>query len=78
MSDGACLTGNATACYCAYNVEILADAAEVEGLTNDELKGLKTEVIVNISAVYGYFACALIKADSGDRMLSAACSIEIC
>ena len=78
MSDSACLTGNTAACYCAYNVEILADAAEVEGLTNDELKGFKSEVIVNVSAVDGYLAGALIKADSGDRMLSAACSIEIC
>ena len=51
MSDSASLTCNAAACNCADNIELLNIICESEGLTNDQLESLKTEVIVDASAV---------------------------
>ena len=77
MTDRARLTGHAAAADTADNVELLAGLGEDEGLTNDQLEGLKTEVIVDISVIDGDLTGTLIESDSCNRRLSSACTVEI-
>jgi len=51
VSDSASLTCNAAACNSADDVELLNIVCKSEGLTNDELECLETEIVVDASAV---------------------------
>ena len=77
MTDRARLTGNAAAANAANYVELLAGLGELEGLTNDQLEGFKTEVIVDISVVDGDLTGASIEANSCYRRLSSAGAVKI-
>ena len=76
MTDSAGLTGNTAAGHCADNIELIGSLGNAEGLTNDQLESLKAEVIVNVSAVDGDFACTLVDTNAGYRVLSSSCTIE--
>ena len=51
MTNGAGLTGDAAAGDRAVDVDLVGDSDGVQGLTNDQLQGLETEVIVDVTAV---------------------------
>ena len=77
MTDRARLTGHAAAGDSADDVELLAGAGEFEGLTNDQLEGLETEVIVDVSVVDGDLTGACIETNSRYRRLSSAGAVKI-
>ena len=77
MADGACLSGHAAACNAANYVKLLVGLGQRKRLTNDELEGLKTEIIVDVAVVDGDFAGALIQSYAGNRAFSSACAVEI-
>ena len=77
MADCACLTGNAAACNGSNDVELLNGVCEGQGLTNDQLEGLQTEIIINGTAVYSDGAASGIYSNSCDRVLSSAGAIVI-
>ena len=51
VTDRTSLTGYAAALYSADHVELFEGISQCQRLTNDELESLKTEVIVDASAV---------------------------
>ena len=57
VSDSACLTGNTAAGNCADDVKFALCICNCEGLTNDELQCIKSEVIVNIAFIDGDNTC---------------------
>ena len=77
MTDCAGLTGDSAAADAADNIELLSCACECERLTDDELEGLKTEIVINVSIIDYDFACTGIKTNSGNRLFSAACTVKI-
>ena len=77
MTDSACLTGETAAVYVSNDVKLTNGFGNTEGLVNDELEGIKTKVIVNISAVDGDSAGTGVKANSCNGLLSSTCSVEI-
>ena len=77
VSDSTCLTCNAAACNCADDVELVSSIGNAEGLTNDELQGLKAKVVVDISAVDGNLTGTWINSNSCNGVLSSACSVVI-
>ena len=72
VTDSASLSCNAAAVYTANNVKLLCCACEGKRLTNNKLKGFKSEIIVDISVVDCYITCSGIYTNSCDRFLSAA------
>lgn len=66
VADSTCLAGHAAAVDAADDVELFAGACKSERLADDELEGLKAEIIVNLSVVDDDLAGAGIKTDSGD------------
>ena len=77
MTDRARLAGDAAAANTANYVELLAGLGELEGLTNDQLEGIKAEVIVDISVVDGDLTGARIEANSCYRRFSSAGAVKI-
>jgi len=77
VADGAGLAGETAALDASDNVDLLGSAGELEGLTDDDLQGLKTEVVVNVSVVDGDLAGAGIKADTGNGRFSTAGAVII-
>ena len=77
MADCSRLAGDAAAGDGADDIELLGNSAEIKRLADDQLQGLETEVIVDIAAVDGDSAGALIEADSGDRVLFAAGAVKV-
>ena len=77
MADSACLTGETAAVNVCNDVKLTNGLSNTEGLVNDELEGLKTKVIVNISAVDGDNAGTGVKANSCNGLLSSTCAVEI-
>ncbi len=51
VADSAGLAGDAAAGHAADNVELLVGAGEGQGLTDNKLQRVQTEIIVNISVV---------------------------
>ena len=76
VADGACLTGYAAAGDVANYVEAIGKSCQLEGLTNDQLKGVESEIIVDLSVVDDNLACTLLKSYSGNGALSSACAVE--
>ena len=77
MTDSACLTGETAAVYVRNDVELAAGAGNVEGLIDDELQSLKTEVFVNILAVDYDRACSGEEADARNGAFTSAGAVEI-
>ena len=51
MTDGACLTGHTAALDGADDVDLAHQLSGDQGLTDDQLQGLQTEVIVDVTTV---------------------------
>ena len=78
MTDGAGLAGNAAAEDGNYNVEAAGGSGELQGLTDDELKGIETEIIVDVTVVDGDLTGSVgEEANSCDGGLSAAGAVEV-
>ena len=78
MTDSAGLPGNAAACNGSFDVDLTNGVGGDQGLTNDELQGLETEVIVDVTAVDGDSTGAVgNEVNASDRRLSAAGTIHI-
>ena len=77
VTDSTCLTGEAAAANVCNDIELTNGLGNTEGLVNDELESLKTEIIVYISAVDGYVTGTGIETNSCNRLLSSACAVEI-
>jgi hypothetical protein len=59
VADGAGLAGHAAALDGGFDVNLAHGVGGDQGLTNDELQGLETEVIVDLTAVDGDDAAAV-------------------
>ena len=78
VTDSAGLAGNAAACDGALDVNLIGEANGDQGLTNDELQGVKAEIIVDVTAVDGDNAGAAgNEVNSGDRGLATAGAVHI-
>ena len=78
MTDGAGLAGNAAAADGDDNVNLAQQVGGDQGLTDDHLQGVQTEVVVDVAAVDGDVTGAvLVNADTGDGGLPAAGAVEI-
>ena len=76
VTNRACLTSYATACYTANNVELLVSLGQSQWLANDQLQCFETEIIVNISVIDGYLTGTLVQSYTGNRALSSACAVK--
>ena len=77
MTDGTCLAGYTAADNVANDVELAHVTGELQGLTDDELQGLETEVIVDVSLIDGDNAGTGINTNTSDGLLSSAGAVEI-
>ena len=77
VADRASLTGNAAAGDGADDVKLAEGIGEGHRLTDDQLEGLKAEIVIDVSAVHSDIAGAGVNSYAGNRMLSAACAVEI-
>ena len=77
MADSACLTGDTATDNGCDDVELAGGLSHAEGLVDDELEGLKTEVIIDGTAVDGDLTAAGIQANASDGLLSAAGAVEV-
>jgi len=78
VADGAGLAGNAAAGNGGLDVDLADGAGGDQGLADDELQGLETEVIVDVTAVDRDDAAAVgNEVDAGDRGLSASGAVHI-
>ena len=78
MAQGASLAGDAAAGDGGDDVHLADVVGSLQGLTDDHLQGLQTEVLVNVAAVDGDGASPVgEQMDAGDRRLSAAGAIQI-
>ena len=77
VTDRAGLAGDAAAVHVRHDVELANRVRNAEGLVDDELQGLETEVIVNVAVVDGDLAGTGIQSDAGNGALSSAGAVEI-
>ena len=77
VADSACLAGDTAAANVCYDVKLTLGLGNAEGLVNDELESLKTEIVIYVSAVDGDVTGTGIEANSCNRLLSSACAVEI-
>ncbi len=77
VTDSAGLAGDAAAGDVGNDIELTDSAGNTEGLVNDELHGLQTEVIIDGTAVNGDLAGTGVEADASDGLLSAAGAVEV-
>ena len=77
MADCSCLSGKTTTVYECDDVKLTSGLGYAEGLVNDELECLKTEILVNVLLVDGNSACAGNYANTGNALLSSTCTVEV-
>ena len=77
VADGAGLAGAAAADNVDNNVELAFGAGEHQRAAGEQLQGVEADVIVDITAVDGELAGAVVHAHAGDRVLAAAGAVEI-
>ena len=77
VADCACLTRKAAAANGSNDIKLTDGFGYAEGLVDDELEGLKTKVIVNVSAIYGDVTRAGVHTNASDRLLSSSGAVEI-
>ena len=49
VTDGSCLSGVAAAAYVYQNVELVSCLGRCQGLAHDNLQGLKSEILIDVS-----------------------------
>ena len=72
MSDSACLAGESATLNGNDCIVLINSFCSYKGLTNDNLKGLKTEVIVDVSLVNSDVTLAGYKINTGYGRFSSA------
>jgi len=77
VADCACLTGDTATVYEGDDIKRTLGTGNAEGLVNDELQGLKTEVLVDVTLVDGDSTRARNDANASYRLLSSAGAVEI-
>ncbi len=77
VTDSAGLAGKATAANRSNDIKLANRIGYTEGLVDDELKGFKTEIVINVLAVYRDQTGTGIKADTGDGLLSSAGAVKV-
>ena len=78
MTDSAGLAGNAAAGDGDNNVDLAQHVGGDQGLTNDQLQGLQTEVIVDITAIDNDGTGAvLVNTNTGNGGLTTAGAVKI-
>ena len=77
MTNCACLTGDTATVYVSNDVELAGSAGYAEGLVNDELKGLETEVLVDILAVDSDLTVTGIYSYTSNGLLSSTSAVEV-
>ena len=78
VTDSAGLTGNAAACDGNNNINLTNQVGGDQGLTDDQLQGLQAKVIVDITAIDGDSAGAvLVNANTGNGGLTTASAVVI-
>ena len=79
MTDCTSLAGKAAASYSANDVKLLSGLGSFQRLTNDQLQGVQTKVVVEGTIVDGDFtSTARNQTNSCNRGLSSAGAVEIC
>ncbi len=76
MTDRTCLTGKSTAADIYLYIIFIRCICRLQRLTNDDLKGLKTKVIVHIFFIDRDFTSAWCNVYAGNAGFSSSCSIK--
>ena len=78
MTDSAGLAGNAAACDGDNDVDLAQHVSGDQGLTDDQLQGLQTEVIVDVAAIEDDGTGAvLVNTNTGNGGLTTASAVKI-
>ena len=78
MAQSAGLAGNAAAGDGSNDIHLAGGAGGFQGLADDHLQGLQTEILVDVTAVDGDgTVAALEQVDAGNRGLSSAGAVHI-
>ena len=77
MADSASLAGTATADDVDDNVELALVLSQNERAVGEQLQGLQTKVVVDVAAIDGHLAGAVVNANAGNGMLTTASAVEI-
>ena len=78
VTDSAGLAGNAAACDGDNDVNLAQQVGGDQGLTDDQLQGLQTEVVVDVAAVDDDGTGAvLVNANAGNGGLTTASAVKI-
>ena len=78
VTDGACLTCEAAAINIYKNIKLAECIGELEGITNDHLEGLISEIIVDVPLIDCDNAGSGNEANSGNRLFTSACTKILC
>ena len=77
MADSASLAGTATADDVDDNVELALVLSQNERAVGEQLQGLQHKVGVDVAALDGHLAGAVVNANAGNGMLTTASAVEI-
>ncbi len=77
MADSASLTGNTAAGNADDDVILALQAQQDQRRTDDQLQGLQTEVVVDITIVDGDLTGAGVNANAGNGILTTTSAVEI-
>ncbi len=77
VTDRTCLSGETAALNGCNDIELAGSVGYAEGLVNDELKGLETEVLIDVLAIDGDSTGTGIKTNASYRALSSASAVKI-
>ena len=77
VADSASLTGNTAAGNADDDVILALQAQQDQRRTNDQLQGLQTEVVVDITIVDGDLTGAGVNANAGNGILTTTSALEI-
>ena len=77
VADSASLTGNTAAGNADDDVVLALQAQQDQRRTDDQLQGLQTKVVVDITIVDGDLASAGVNANAGNGILTTTSAVEI-
>ena len=77
MADSASLAGNTAAGNADDDIVLALQAQQDQRRTDDQLQGLQTEVVVDITIVDGDLAGAGVNANAGNGILTTTSAVEI-
>ena len=77
VADSASLAGNTAAGNADDDVILALEAQQDQRRADDQLQGLQTEVVVDVTVVDGDLASALVDAHAGNGILTTTSAVEI-